>query len=109
MTSDPDGFRRVYRGLNDEALLEMNRAELTETARLCCDEELTLRGLAHRAPATLGADHPSPEAFAPDGGDMVVAASCLVREDAKLAQALLESESIPSFKRHPVAPDAGNR
>ncbi len=103
MEVSPDELRRIYRSLNDEALLEMDREELTETARICYDEELAQRGIKPKTRAAGGKGHPSseanvepPTAFGPEGGEMVVAAVYLGREEAKLAQALIESENIPA-------------
>jgi hypothetical protein len=40
---DLNELRRQYEALSDEALLEIDRDELVETARKCLDEELQLR------------------------------------------------------------------
>ncbi len=89
-----DELRRIYRSLNDEALLAMNREELTAEARVCYDAELAGRGLKSAPPAAPDLE-PRP-ACAPECGEMAEAAVFLNREDAKLAQALLESEDIPA-------------
>jgi hypothetical protein len=96
MMDSLDELRRIYHGLNDEALLEMNREELTEVARICYDAELTERGIRPKPSASPGANVEPPPTFPSESGEMVVAAVFLVREEAKLAQALLESENIPA-------------
>jgi hypothetical protein len=57
---DPDQLRRQYAEFTDDALLDMNRDELVDSARSVYDEELVRRGL--RAPkrsshVTLTDDH----------------------------------------------------
>jgi PhnB protein len=42
---DIDGIRRQYADLSDEALLEIERADLVEAARRCYDEEVARRDL----------------------------------------------------------------
>ena len=43
---DLEDLRRYYASLPDEALLELDRAELTDAARRCYDEEVAQRDLA---------------------------------------------------------------
>ena len=45
MPIDIENLRRYYDSLSDEALLEVDRAELVEAARNCYDQELANRGL----------------------------------------------------------------
>ena len=45
MPTDPEYLRRHYASLSDEALLEMDRSELVETAQKCYDDELQRRKL----------------------------------------------------------------
>lgn len=45
MKTDPDDFRRQYAGLNDEALLAIDRDDLVPIAQQCYDVELAARGL----------------------------------------------------------------
>jgi hypothetical protein len=46
MNVGPEEFSRYYRSLSDDALLEVDRDELVETARRCYDEEVSRRGLS---------------------------------------------------------------
>ncbi len=94
MNASPDEIRRIYSELTDEALLEMNREDLTEIARICYDQELAQRRLEPRPPEPAG---DSPEESVPDPGNLVQAATFLSAADARLAQALLKSENIPAF------------
>jgi hypothetical protein len=45
MPADPEYLREYYASLSDEALLEINREELVETAKKCYDDELGQREL----------------------------------------------------------------
>ena len=45
MRPDPDELRRYYASLSDDALLEIERNDLTEVAQACYDAELAERGL----------------------------------------------------------------
>ena len=57
MSIDSEYLRRHYASLSDEALLDIGRAELVETAQKCYDDELQRRNLpSHREGA-----EPSPE------------------------------------------------
>ena len=46
MDLDPDFLRAHYKSLSDDALLEVNRAELVDVAQGCYDDEMKQRGLA---------------------------------------------------------------
>ena len=48
MQIDLDAIRQHYASLSDEELLHMSRADLTEAARQCYDEEFSRRGLKDR-------------------------------------------------------------
>src|SRR5579862_6592133 len=50
MKIEAEDFRRQYAGLNDDALLAIDREELIPLAQQCYDAELAARGLD--APAT---------------------------------------------------------
>src|SRR6185437_7041796 len=52
MPTDPEYLRRRYASLSDEALLEIDRAELVETAQKSYDDELQRRKLL-RQPGSL--------------------------------------------------------
>ena len=86
-----DDFRRHFDSLSDEGLLAVNREELVELARQCYDAELARRGL-HPPPAAAAA----PEEQQPNL-DLVVVATFMRQDEAKLAEALLKAESIPCY------------
>src|ERR1017187_7718324 len=50
-----EDFRRQYADLSDEALLDVDRQDLVEMARACCDEELARRRLKSAASAPAAA------------------------------------------------------
>lgn len=84
-----DQLKASYRRMPDEELLELDREELTDTARACYDEEVARRGL----------DGASPQEGAPDStGEepWVAAGSCRSEEEAWRQQTMLESANIPA-------------
>ena len=89
-----DDFRRHYESLSDEALLDVNRAELTELALDCLNAEIAARGLAAPADAA-EAEEPTSHEVAP-GEEMVPVGVFPNIEDAGLARALLKTAEIPS-------------
>src|SRR5580693_5382867 len=94
MKVDAEDFRRVYDGLNDEALLAVKRDELVEVAQQCYDVEVAKRGLVARnaaaaVPAPGGEEAASPE--------LVEVATFADADDARLARDLLQSAEIPSY------------
>ena len=86
-----EDFRRQYAGLTDEALLDVDRADLVDTARNCYDEELARRKLKVAAPPTPHApkSHGEAEEFA-------VAETYETQEEANLARELLRASGIPA-------------
>ena len=52
MAVDPQDLRKYYASLSDDALLAMDRADLTDVAQKCYDDEFTSRGLDEAEPAT---------------------------------------------------------
>jgi hypothetical protein len=52
MQVDPEYLRQHYASLSDEALLEIDRAELVEIAQTCLDDEISQRGLDSVGEAT---------------------------------------------------------
>lgn len=56
MQVDPEYLRQHYASLSDEALLEIDRAELVEIAQGCLDYEIRQRGLDSGGEALLVAD-----------------------------------------------------
>lgn len=101
-----DDFRKHFELLSDAALLDTNRDELVEAARLCFDEEVARRGLdkAAEAPPVEGEVLPTPE---PEGGPMVHIATYILPEEASLARGLLQSAEIPFFLENELSPLGG--
>ena len=90
-----DDFRRHFDLLSDDALLEVNREELVESARSVYDEELERRGLNSPAEAE-EEEEPMPDAVAPGAGEeLVLVASYNIPDEASLARGLLQSAEIP--------------
>lgn len=90
MQIDPEEFRRHYASLSDEALLEIDRAELVDVAQHCYDEELAQRGIVSEPESTV-----APEESATHD-EWVLAATYLTAEEANLAHDMLQSASIPA-------------
>jgi PhnB protein len=84
-----EDFRRQYALMSDEALLDVDRRELVDLARMCYDEELARRQLkaAPPPPEDLPEPHGEEEGFA-------VAGTYESHEEAKLARELLRSAGI---------------
>src|ERR1039458_9723121 len=82
-----EDFRRQYAGLSDEALLDVDRQDLVELARVCYDEELARRQLKTPAPEHAPEPHGESEEFA-------VAETYESQEDARLARELLRAAGI---------------
>jgi hypothetical protein len=59
MPADPKYLREHYASLSDDALLEIKRADLVETAQQCYDDEIGRRNLAPRRGARKAAAPPS--------------------------------------------------
>jgi len=86
----PEDFERHFRELSDVALLSVNRAELSDTARRVYDAEVAMRGLIATPEAEPAAeDH---ERHAED--EFVEIATFVFPNDAKFARAELEAEGI---------------
>lgn len=90
-----EDFRRHYAELSDEALLEVDTAELVPIARTCHAEEVVRRGLdavpaADDSPddKVAGTEEPTEE--------LVCIADYDYRDEAELARGLLEAASIPA-------------
>ena len=65
---DPDELRRYYASLSDDALLEIERNDLTEVAQACYDAELAERGLEADDEDEIEVRHNDP--FSEDEEDM---------------------------------------
>ncbi len=94
MTPKLDDFRQHYESLSDAALLEIRRDDLVEEARACYDVELARRGLK---PTRERTEDEAQDVEQVQGG--VIVATFGLREEAKLAEGLLRSVSIPCALR----------
>ena len=105
MQIDLEDFKRHYAMLSDDALLEINRSELVDAARVCYDAELAERTLARpNAEENASAlDHPSEDVPGTEGG-LELVATFLTVEEANFARGLLQSADIPcSFENDEAA------
>src|SRR4051812_47067817 len=104
MQIDPEDFKRHYALLSDDALLDVDRDELVDVARLCYDAELAERKLT-RPDSTGNVSTPetSAQADQTEGGLQLVA-TFLSLEEANFARGLLQSADIPcSFENDQAA------
>jgi hypothetical protein len=90
MDATIDDFRRHYQSLSDEGLLAVNQEDLVEVARQCYDVEVARRGLK---PPVTAAEDAAPDKEQPQ--ELVELATFTWADEARLAEALLRSESIP--------------
>jgi hypothetical protein len=89
-------IRRHYESLSDEALLDIDPAELVAAARTCHADEMSRRGLISES--SEGEDNsPAPDSAAATATEELV---CVVEYDyldeADLARGLLEAAEIPA-------------
>ncbi len=96
MQIDSDDFKRHYALLSDDALLDIDRDELVDAARICYDAELAERGLARpysdgNASAAEGLAHAEDQT---EGGLQLVA-TFLSLDEANFARGLLQSADVP--------------
>ena len=126
MQFKPDDLRRHYHSLSDEALLEIQRADLVEAAQSCYDAELAERGLDPRgrkrtAPAVPAkpAEEPDIEVSQDDAGDdkpdwlansdMVLSyverPGMNVAGDMEKARDILAAAGIPCYLQFEVIPE----
>jgi hypothetical protein len=89
-----EDFRRHFEILSDEALMETNRDDLVETARLCFDEEVSRRGLKSAAGTAEAEQLPAAEPVNPED-ELVSIATYSVADEANFARGLLQSAGIP--------------
>jgi len=129
MRFSADDFKRLYAEMPDEELRSLDRAELTEVARPCYENELKQRGLSAAPPrrkiqpAGMAAQ---PEEVAPESEepleeasredveheeeeDLAPAAIFASREQAKAARARLQSAAIPAFLEDDTVAGGGFR
>ena len=94
MDIDPREFARQYDQLSDNALLAIDRDELTDIARSYYDAEVGRRGLTpDRAEETEDGS----------GEELVDVATYVNFEEANLAKALLRSAEIPAYLENEVS------
>jgi hypothetical protein len=125
MQPDLEFLRRHYASLSDEALLEIHRAELVETARPLYDQELVQRKLASKYSLTRARVESPPEGsqpyHPPDGDErpewIEDSAEVFGRQshpgdsfapEVDSARAVLEAAGIPCFVEYvetPVEPE----
>ena len=92
---DIQDVRKHVAALPDEALLEVEREDLTEAARAVYDEEVSRRGLSW--PAAEVAEDDDAEKLAAQGGGLVSVAKFDSVEEGRLARDLLRNEGIPAW------------
>jgi hypothetical protein len=86
-------FREYYATLSEEGLREIDRADLTDAARACYDDELASRGLTIES---------APPVIAPGSGLKVtddiewVPLDTFDVEEIKLVREMLDAEQIPT-------------
>jgi len=102
----PEDFRRHFELLSDAALLETNREDLVEMARLCFDEEVSRRGLdvTDDSPEIAGQ---ASEAQPGNDEGLVLIGTFVSGDEVNLVRGLLESASIPSHVVNPLGSLAG--
>ena len=83
-------LREQYASLTDEALLEINRDELTDVARVCFDAELAERGLKIEAPEPAESEAGRPQE------ELIEIAEFQGMEEGNMASGLLQTYEIPS-------------
>jgi PhnB protein len=84
-----EDFRRQYAGLTDEALLEVDPADLVDSARRCYEEELARRKL--KAPTPTPAPAPEPHG---EAEEFTVVETFDSQEEARLAREVLRGAGI---------------
>jgi hypothetical protein len=109
MKLNTDDLRRHYASLSDEALREIDRSELVETARACYDYELAQRepGKVVRGSDPEGFDEEEMQEGLDQGGDTpdwAAEAACVLslassrgRSDAEDARVVLENAGVPCY------------
>jgi len=83
-----DEFRQHYASLSEEGLREINRADLTDAARDCYDEELASRGLS--------IENAPPEVQPPTEEIEWVTLGTFNIDEIEQVRALLDFEGIPA-------------
>ena len=120
-----EDFKHLYAGMSDDELRSLVRAELSEVARPCYDEELKRRGMAATParrtiqPAVVAEEPPEIEpeseeqleeaAEQEEEEDLVPAVIFTSREEAKAGKARLQSAAIPAFVEDDTGAGGGFR
>ena len=91
-----DEFREHYASLSEEGLREINRADLTDAARACYDEEVASRGLSIE-------NAPPPEVGPPAEEIEWAPLGTFNLDEIEQVRALLDFEGIPA-EREPRPP-----
>jgi len=94
MQINPDDFRRLYASLSDEALLEIQPADLTDVARQCYDSELAQRRLKNEASSDVA------EGSGSSSEDLVEVGFFESTEELGFARGLLRAAEIPAFSQN---------
>jgi hypothetical protein len=98
MPNDPKYLREHYASLSDEALLNIDRADLVETAQRCYDDEVARRRAAGHDTEPLGAgDKPDWLDDASEVFSRVDRPGALPADDIADARDALEAEGIPCY------------
>ena len=98
MANTVEDFRQHFSSLSDEALLEVERGDLVDTAQSVLDEEIATRGLAVEEPAEADA---VPEASV----ELVPVARFATIDEARFAKDLLKGAGIPSYFAAELTPN----
>jgi hypothetical protein len=110
MQIDPEDFKRHYALLSDDALLEIDRDELVDAARVWYDAELAERNLGEpdAEEDASSPDHPGNDVPGETKGGLQLVATFLSMEEANFARGLLQSADIPcSFENEQAAVFSG--
>ena len=101
MPTDPEYLFRHHASLSDEALLEIDRAELVETAQKCYDDELERRKLPSQRISLPGSaeveDKPEWLGEANEVFSQLNYAGAVAAPEIANARAALEAAGIPCF------------
>jgi hypothetical protein len=101
---NPEDFKRHYALLSDDALLEVNRDELVESARPYYDAELAERKLAPPEAEESVLSNPTDDSHGQTEDRLQLLATFLSLEEANFARGLLQSADIScSFENDQAA------
>jgi hypothetical protein len=97
MAVDPEYLRRHYSSLSDDALLEIDRAELVDIAQTCYDDELRVRKLSSPHAAAESVDKPDWLGEAAEVFSRVDVPGTAPAPDVANARDALEAAGIPCY------------